>query len=80
MSPENNAAAVGGLLVVLTMVVCYIVLLVFDPRGAAEARADGFTPAPAPAPWFGACSSRWLSERQASCVPAETRGFSSFSQ
>ena len=71
---ESSTALIGGLLLVLTLLVCYICVVTFTRSvgydcGSVEER-EGFMSEFVYRP---ACGNRWLTNRQHSCV-GSTRG------
>ena len=74
MSPDTTSALIGGLLVVLAMVACYIVIITADdPLVATQCAAtpkDGFT---TNIPYSPSCGDQWLRGRRAGCT-GHTRG------
>ena len=63
MTFELSSAVIGALILVLTLIVCYMALLLYkDPD--AQAGAETFMGRTMYRP---ACGNKWLSERRASC-------------
>lgn len=70
MDVNTSTALIGGLLIVLTMIVCYIAIITFDDPEAGKCGADGFMNRRIYRP---ACGSQWIGHRRAACQ-GQTRG------